>query len=35
MFGSGIIWFIGRMALLHSRKEDISKLFKEIPRTDL
>lgn len=35
MFGSGIIWFIGRMALLHSRKEDISKLFKGIPRTDL
>ena len=31
LFGSGLLWFFGRMALLHNRKVDISKMFKEVP----
>lgn len=32
MFGSGILWFLGRMALLHNSKVNISTLFKDIPQ---
>ena len=32
LFGSGLLWFFGRMALLHNQKVDISKMFKEVPQ---
>lgn len=34
LFGSGLLWFFGRMALLHNRKVDISKLFKRVPQDE-
>ncbi len=31
LFGSGIVWFVGRMALLHRRGKNISTMFKNVP----